>query len=89
MIRFDLMDGDDVRMIDGGGGACFAEESFACDRVGGEIGPHHFHGDGPIQTFVHGFVNATHSTFPDQTHDAQPRDEGGQSSGVADRHIAG
>lgn len=45
----DLVDGDDARMVDGGGGTGLAQEPLSWLTARGEAAIHHLQRDGPLQ----------------------------------------
>jgi hypothetical protein len=61
--RIDVVDGDDVRMIECGGGARLPHEALATSRVGHRLVWQDFEGNRPVQTRVQGPVDHTHPAF--------------------------
>jgi hypothetical protein len=60
----DVVNGDDVRMVEGGGGPCFADEALDEAAVCGVA--HRLDGDEPIETRVAGAIDLAHAATPDE-----------------------
>jgi hypothetical protein len=56
----DLVDGDDVGVIQRGGGAALAEEPFDHGRVGRRFRRHDFDRDAPVELRIHGRIHFAH-----------------------------
>ncbi len=62
----DIEYGDDVGMIQCGGGAGLLFEAFQALRVLGELSAEHLDGDGALQLEVLGFVDFSHAAGADE-----------------------
>jgi hypothetical protein len=81
IVLADVVDGANVWMIERGGGACFALESFKRLGISCKIVGKKFEGDETAEASVFGFVDDTHSTTAEFFDDAVMRncltDKGG------------
>ena len=66
----DLVDGDDVVVLDLGGGAGLAQEAFAGDLALGHLRQHGLEGDGALQLRVLGQEDHPHAALAQQLQDA-------------------
>ena len=57
----DVVDGADIRMVEGGSGLGFALEAGESLRIGGNVFGEEFEGDETMEAGVFGFVNDTHA----------------------------
>ncbi len=64
-IARDVVNRDDVRMVEGGGGARLLLESLPAFVAGEIIGPDDLQGDGPVETGVVGLVDDAHAALAD------------------------
>ncbi len=65
---FNRVNGDDVRMIEGGGGQRLALEPFAAIAIAGELARQHLYRDSTLQAGIVGEVDLAHTAFPEQFH---------------------
>jgi hypothetical protein len=66
----DLVDGDDVRVVEGGGGARLQLEARHAVGVGGERAGEELERDAAAEALVHGEVDLAHPAAPDLALDA-------------------
>ena len=66
----DLVDGADVRVVDGRSGAGLAHEAGARLLVADQVGGQRFDGDDAVQLGVFGFVDDAHAAFAYLSEDA-------------------
>ena len=60
----DVVDGDDMRMVEGGGGLRFLHEALPLVGTADSVGGKDLQGDEPVQTRVTGLVDDAHATSP-------------------------
>jgi hypothetical protein len=70
----DVVDGADVRMVEGGGGASFSLEALECLWVLGDVVGKKFQGYETAEFGVFGFVDDAHATAAKFFDDAVVRD---------------
>ena len=61
VVLADVVEGDDVRMVEGGGRPCFLNEAAPPFGVGHDLGPQELDGDRPPQARVAGGVDHAHA----------------------------
>ena len=64
-----FMDGEDVRMVEGRGGARFMQEAAHPLRIAGKLGAQHFQRDRPAEGRIDGLVNLSHAAAAQQVLD--------------------
>ena len=65
---FDRVNGDDVRMIEGGGSQRLALEPFAAIAIAGELARQDLDRHSTLQAGVVGEIDLAHAAFPEQFH---------------------
>ena len=81
-----VVDRDDARVRQGGGGARLALEALHADGVAvGELGGEHLHGDGALEHEVGGAIDGAHTAAADDREQLVSPGEGS----VRDRHLRG
>ena len=82
-----VVDGADMRMIEGGGGLRFALETFQGQNIVGHVAHKEFQGDHAVQAEVLGLVDDAHATAAQSFEDAVAR-EGAADEWIGSRHLA-
>jgi hypothetical protein len=83
----DVVDGDDVGMVQRGGGARFLDESLAAFRARCALGPEQLDGDRPAEARVDGAVDGSHPALAERLDDLVVRDGFGWHYPAGRKHV--
>ena len=83
----DVVNGADVRMIQGRGRFRFAAETLHGCRIAGKIVRQEFHGHEAVKPCVFGFIDHAHATATEFFYNPVVRD-GLSNEGICARHVA-